>query len=144
MVIRKIKNKILLILGTSSLLLQGCSSMGKSVGLGSVIGAGSGAVIGGIKTKNGDYRTRNVIIGAGIGSVIGGVTGAVLHESNQRDKEMAYMKGRESKDSKSKPVPDLQQPEVEAQWVESKVIGNRYIEGHYEYIITEPTRWKSP
>lgn len=143
----KLKNKFVLILGLSAMLLQtGCSTMGKSVGLGSAIGAGTGAAIGGILSQDGKYRTRNVIIGAGVGAVAGGFAGNAIHESNEKDKELAYLKGKEAqrKSSKTGTPPSLQQPKVEAVWVESKVQGNRYIEGHFEYIITEPTRWEAP
>ncbi len=145
----KLKNKFVLVLGLSALLLQsGFSSMGKSVGLGTAIGAGSGAMLGGIVDpgKNGQYRTRNVIIGAGVGAIAGGFAGNAIHESNEKDKELAYLKGKEAerKSSKAGSPPSLQQPKVEAIWVESKVVGNRYIEGHFEYIITEPTRWEAP
>lgn len=120
--------------------------MGKSIGLGSTIGAGTGAAIGGVLSKDGKYRTRNVIIGAGVGAIAGGFAGNAIHESNEKDKELAYLKGRESRNklSKAGSPPALQQPKVEAVWVESKVVGNRYIEGHFEYIITEPTRWEAP
>ena len=145
----KFKNKIIVMLSLATLLLQtGCSTMGKSMGLGGAIGAGTGAALGGIVDpgKNGQYRTRNVIIGAGVGAIAGTLAGASMHENNERDKELAYMKGQEAqrKSSKGQSVPALQQPKVEAIWVESKVVGNRYIEGHFEYIITEPTRWESP
>jgi high-affinity Fe2+/Pb2+ permease len=145
----KAKKQIVLIIGISALLFQtGCSSLGKSVGFGTAIGAGTGAVLGGIVDpgKNGQYRTRNVIIGAGIGALAGGLTSAAIHENSEKDKELAYLKGQESqrKSEMAGKPPSLQQPKVEAIWVESKVAGNRYIEGHFEYIITEPTRWEAP
>ena len=120
--------------------------MGKSVSLGSAIGAGTGAAIGGVLSQDGKYRTRNVIIGAGVGAIAGGFAGSAVYGSNERDKEMAFLKGKEAerKSSKAGSPPNLQQPKIEAVWVESKVVGNRYIEGHFEYIITEPTRWEVP
>ena len=135
-----------IILLTALLLQTGCSSMGKSVGLGSAIGAGTGAALGGILSQDGKYRTRNVIIGAGVGAVAGGFAGSAVYGNNERDKELAFLKGKEAerKSSKSQATPALQEPKVEAIWVESKVVGNRYIEGHFEYIITEPTRWEAP
>ena len=39
-------------------------------------------------------------------------------------------------------VPDLKDPKVEARWIEDKIMGNRFIEGHYEYLITEPAHWE--
>lgn len=145
----KFKNQIAMVIVLTALLFQtGCSTLGKSTGLGTAIGAGTGAALGGIVDpgKNGKYRTRNVIIGAGIGAIAGGFTGAAIHESNERDKELAYLKGKEAerKAAREKAPPALQQPKVEAVWVESKVVGNRYIEGHFEYVITEPTRWETP
>ncbi|MEZ4872627.1 MAG: hypothetical protein R2827_10425 [Bdellovibrionales bacterium] len=135
-----------IILFTALLLQTGCSSMGKSVGLGSAIGAGTGAALGGIMSQDGKYRTRNVIVGAGVGAVAGGFAGSAIYGSNERDKELAFLKGKEAerKSSKGQATPALQQPKVEAVWVESKVVGNRYIEGHFEYVITEPTRWEAP
>lgn len=144
---QQLKTKFALIVLLSVLLLQtGCSSVGKSVGLGSAIGAGTGATIGSIVGKDGKYRTRNVIIGAGVGAVAGGFAGSAIHENNERDKELAFLKGKEAerKSSKTQTPPALQDPKVEAVWVESKVVGNRYIDGHFEYIITEPTRWEAP
>lgn len=146
---KKLKHYFVTAFALSALLIQtGCSTMGKSVGLGTAIGAGTGAALGGIVDpgSNGQYRTRNVIIGAGVGAIAGGLVGNSIHENNERDKELAYLKGKEAqrKSADEKSVPNLQQPKVEAQWVESKVQGNRYIEGHFEYIITEPTRWEAP
>lgn len=146
---QKLKNKLVIILTLTALILQtGCSTMGKSVGLGTAIGAGTGAALGGIVDpgKHGQYRTRNVIIGAGLGAIAGGLTSAAIHENNDRDKELAYLKGKEAerKSAQGKSIPSLQEPKVEAVWVESKIAGNRYIEGHFEYIITEPTRWEAP
>lgn len=131
-----------------ALLASGCSSFGKSVALGGAAGAGLGAAIGGITDggPKGKYRTRNVVIGAAAGGLLGSITAAALHESSERDKELAYMKGQKSKENlaRAAKAPSLQEPKIEAQWIESKVIGNRYIEGHYEYLITEPTRWEGP
>jgi len=145
----KFKPKMGLVLILTSLLLQtGCSTLGKSAGLGTAIGAGSGAALGGIidPGKNGQYRTRNVIIGAGLGAIAGGFTGAAIHESNEKEKELAYLKGKEAerKAFQQKAPPALQQPKVEVRKIDGKVVGNRYIEEHFEYIITEPTRWETP
>lgn len=126
------------------LFLTSCATSKKSVLLGSGIGTGVGAVIGGIATKNGKYRTRNVIIGAGVGSLVGAATGVAIGESVEREKELSYLKGKNAKDKKQGAPPSLQQPKVESRWIEGHIVGNRYIEGHYEYIILEPTRWEAP
>lgn len=141
------KHKLASLMFAPILLLQsGCTSLKKSMGLGSAIGAGAGAAIGGVLNHDGKYRTRNVIVGAGLGAAAGGFVGASVFESNERDKELAFLKGKEveRKALKGQAAPSLEPPRVEALWVESKIVGNRYIEGHFEYVITEPTRWESP
>lgn len=141
-----------LALFTGLIILQalstGCASQSKSIGFGGLLGAGAGAALGGIVNpgKNGEYRTRNVIIGAAAGGLAGSLTAAAIHENTEKEKEIAYLKGRESKrsDGKAPSIPTLEDPKVEAEWVESKVSGNKYIDGHFEYIIKEPIRWENP
>lgn len=128
-----------------ALWVSGCATQGKSVGLGAALGAGTGAVLGGIADpgKDGEYRTRNVIVGAAIGGVAGTIGGAVLHDETQRQKQDAFERGRTSAPApKSGNMPALKNPKVEARWVEGRVLGNRYVEGHFEYLITEPARWE--
>lgn len=124
-------------------LMSSCSSRGKSIGLGSSLGAGMGAALGGIVApgKKGQYRTRNVIIGASVGAIAGGFTGMAIHEQKEQEKEIALLKAEKKEASRRPSPPSLEQPKVEAQWVESKIVGNKWVEGHYEYVITEPTRW---
>lgn len=118
-----------------------CSSRSKSIGLGSSLGAGMGAAIGGIMDpgRNGKYRTRNVIIGASAGAIAGGFTGSSLFDQKEQEKKIELLKAKRSAPAPT--PPELEKPKVEARWVESKISGNRWIEGHYEYVISEPTRW---
>lgn len=141
---RKWKQFVALVLVAA--LMSGCASRDKSIGLGGTLGAGMGAALGGIVDpgKNGQYRTRNVIVGATLGAIAGGFTGNALHDQKEQEKELALLKSRSKTDSRSPTPPELQEPKVEAHWVESKVVGNRWVEGHYEYVITEPTRWTMP
>lgn len=129
-----------------SLLMAGCATQSKSVGLGAAIASGTGAVLGGIADpgKDGEFRTRNVIIGATLGGMAGMVAGSVLHDHIEDEKKEAYQKGRAS--SPPPPagaMPTLKNARVESHWVEGKASGNRYIEGHFEYVIIEPARWEN-
>jgi hypothetical protein len=135
--------KQILSLIIAAALATSCSSRYKSVGLGSSLGAGMGAAIGGIMDpgKNGKYRTRNVIIGASAGAIAGGFTGSSLFDQKEQEKEIELLKSKNQNQNRSPAPPELEKPKVEARWVESKVSGNRWIEGHYEYVIAEPTRW---
>jgi hypothetical protein len=38
-------------------------------------------------------------------------------------------------------VPSLTAPEVRRIWIDDKIEGSRYIEGHYEYILDKPSVW---
>jgi hypothetical protein len=127
-----------------SLAMSGCATSTKSIGLGGAIGSGAGAVLGGIADpgKNGEYRTRNVIVGAALGGMAGMITGSVLHEHMENEKKDAFQKGQASAPpQQAGAMPSLKNARVESHWVEGKVSGNRYVEGHFEYVIAEPARW---
>lgn len=124
--------------------LSGCATQNKSAGLGGAIGAGTGAVLGGIADpgRNGEYRTRNVIIGSALGGMAGLIAGSVIHDEMEAKKKEAFLKGRASAPQvPTGAMPSLTNPKVESHWIEGRVVGNRYIEGHFEYVITEPARW---
>lgn len=128
-----------------SLTLSGCATSSKSIGLGGAIGAGTGAILGGIVDpgKNGEYRTRNVIVGGALGGMAGMIAGSVIHENVESQKREAFQKGQSSAQApKSGAMPSLTSPKVESHWIEGRAVGNRYIDGHYEYIITDPVRWE--
>jgi hypothetical protein len=125
-------------------LLMGCATQNKSVGLGAAVGGGTGALIGGIADpgKNGELRTRNVIIGAGLGAMTGMIAGSILHSESEKSKREEFLKGQKAGEVPvSGAMPNLSSPKVETHWVEGRVQGNRYIEGHFEYVIIEPVRW---
>ncbi len=127
-----------------ALAMTGCATQNKSAGLGGLIGAGAGAVLGGIADpgRNGEYRTRNVIVGSALGGMAGLVAGSVIHDEMESQKKEAFLKGRASAPQVTTgAVPSLKSPKVESRWIEGRVVGNRYIEGHFEYVITEPARW---
>ncbi len=124
--------------------MGGCATANKSVGLGGAVGAGAGAIAGGLADpgKDGEYRTRNVIVGTALGGMAGMITGSVIHNEVEDQKKDAFQKGRASAPSpKGGAVPSLKSPKVESRWIEAHSVGNKYIEGHFEYIITEPARW---
>lgn len=124
--------------------LTGCATANKSVGLGAAVGAGTGMAIGGIADpgKNGEYRTRNVIIGGALGAMTGMIAGSAIHASSEKEKAAAFKAGQSSA-----PMTDPNEPPklVQAQWraevVEAKRIGNRFIPRHIEYVITEQAHW---
>ncbi len=127
-----------------SFFVVGCSTANKSVGLGGAVGAGTGALIGGIADpgKNGELRTRNVLIGATLGGMTGMVAGSLIHKESEKAKKEAFLAGQKTAvPATPGAMPAISQPRVETHWIEGRVQGNRYIEGHFEYVIVEPARW---
>lgn len=125
-------------------LITGCATANKSVGLGGSIGAGTGAIAGGLANpgKDGEFRTRNVIVGSAIGGMAGMIAGSTIHNEMEDQKNDAFLKGKASQPSpKAGAMPSLKSAKVDSRWVEGHRVGNRYIEGHFEHIITEPSRW---
>lgn len=139
-----LKKYIIIVTLPLSLISTGCSSLGKSQGLGGGIGAGTGAILGGIANpgKNGKYRTRNVILGSALGGIAGMAAGSAIYGMKEEERKKGYRAGKNSKSIANQGMPpSLSNPKVETRWVEGRAVGNKYIEGHFEYIIAEPTRW---
>jgi hypothetical protein len=128
-----------------SLFLNGCATANKSIGLGGAIGAGGGATLGGIVDpgKNGEYRTRNVIVGAALGGIAGMFTGSVIHDNTEKEKREAFLKGQALAPlHEAGAMPAFTPARVESQWIEAHPVGtNRWVDGHFEYLIAEPARW---
>ncbi len=123
-----------------------CATKEKSAGIGIGIGALGGASIGAIADpgKSGKNRTRNVIVGSALGGIAGMVSGAYIHSLTEQKRGEALLKSQASAPhSVNGVMPELKDPQVEARWVEGRAIGNRYVEGHFEYVITSPARWDS-
>ena len=126
------------------IVLTGCATQNKSTGLGGLIGAGTGAALGGIidPGAKGKYRTRNVIMGAALGGATGLVAGSIIGGEVEAQKRDSFEKGKASAPQpQSGSMPLLTNPKIESRWVEARTVGNRYIEGHFEYVIAEPVRW---
>jgi hypothetical protein len=127
------------------LIFSGCATSKKSVALGGAIGGATGAVMGGISYpgRHGEYRTRNVIVGATMGAAAGIIAGKLFGDEVQKEKKKAFEKGKESAPQVTGgAIPSLSNPQVETRWVEGRIVGNRYVEGHFEYVIVEPARWE--
>ncbi len=128
----------------TALMFGGCATSGKSTALGTGIGGAGGMAIGAIADpgKNGEFRTRNVIIGGALGAMAGAVTGSLIYSSNEKQKAEAFKAGK----AQAEVIDPNKQPNlIPAQWraevVEQKRIGNRFIPRHIEYVITDPARW---
>ena len=110
--------------------------MGESVGLGAAIGGGTGALIG---NQMGSGRTRDastlqgLAIGAGVGALIGYL--GKHYEKKKEDKLPAVP------DVKGTPM--LTAPKVRRVWVPAAIEGEKYIDGHYIYVIEKSSSWSN-
>ena len=124
---------------------SGCATQSKSMALGGAIGMGSGAVLGGIVSpgRNGEFRTRNVLIGSAIGGVAGMITGSAIQGSIEDKEKSAFERGKSSSiPTPPGTVPNLSTAKYDAKWIEGKIMGNRFVESHWEWLITEPAHWE--
>ena len=129
---------------------SGCASTGRSVVLGSVVGATAGAVNGAtlfpVNTKKG------VVRGALIGGVAGGLFGWFTHEwlekrdaNIQRDTILNLNRNDVLNTPWNTEIsPSITKPIIEGRWVEPKVEGKKLIEGHKEWKISEESQWVFP
>jgi Na+/proline symporter len=127
------------------LAISSCATSKKSATLGGVIGGTTGAIMGGISYpgRHGKHRTRNIIVGATMGAAAGIIAGKLFGNEVEKEKKKAFGKGKEvAPHARMGAIPSLNNPQVETRWVEGRIIGNRYVDGHLEYIIVEPARWE--
>jgi hypothetical protein len=79
----------------------------------------------------------SALIGAGIGGIIGAAVGYLFHNPN--NKKEAFLKPLEK--NKNDSSPSITSPEINRIWVPEKIEGNKYIEGHYIYLIDKQSVW---
>ncbi len=140
MIARKMK---LVLFVSSMIFVTSCATKQKTVALGGGIGATGGAALGAIADpgKNGEYRTRNIVVGAALGGMAGLITGSVVGDKMDKARKESFEQGRKAQPSPGE-MPKIKDAVVETQWVPAKRVGNRFIEGHFEYLIAEPARWE--
>jgi len=112
------------------LLVSGCASMERSLLFGGSVGAAAGTGLG----LAVEQSAGSALIGAGIGSVIGAAMGYLGHK--QSDRKEGAPTGPMPSDAN---VPSLTTPEVRRIWNGPRVEGDRYIDGHYIYVLERPS-----
>lgn len=116
------------------LMLTSCSTVEKSIGLGAAIGGTAGGAIG---NRDGSYnRDKATMQGAAIGAILGGLIGYAAHKDKSKTQSPNIEKvGLEPK------APSLTAPRVRRVFVPARIEGDRYIDGHYEYVIEKTSGW---
>lgn len=112
----------------------GCATMGESVGLGAAIGGTTGAVIGnqaGSGSTRGASTFQGALIGAGFGALIGYLGKHFEKKKEDKIQLMPDVKG----------TPMLTAPRVRRVWIPAEIDGEKYIDGHYIYVIEKSSSW---
>jgi uncharacterized protein YcfJ len=108
--------------------------MEKSTVLGAVIG---GTVGGLIANSANDHRGDSTAIGAAVGAGLGGLIGYSAYKDKEKKEQQKTLQ-QNPFDSKT---PSLTAPKVRRVWVPAKIEGERYIDGHYMYVIEKTSAW---
>jgi|JI10StandDraft_1071094.scaffolds.fasta_scaffold648125_2 hypothetical protein len=116
-------------------MMSGCASIERSTLLGA---ASVGALGTGVGIAN-ERSVGSALIGLGIGAIVGGALGFAAHK-DQESKRGQLLNPVLTKDFKDK-VPAISTPEVRRVWVPEKIDGNKYIDGHYIYVIDRQAVW---
>lgn len=116
-------------------LMSGCASIERSTLLGAATVGALGTGIGLAAEKS----AGSALIGLGIGAIVGGAMGFATHKE-QESKRGQLMNPLVTKDFKDN-VPPISTPEVRRVWVPAKVEGNKYVEGHFIFVIDRQAVW---
>ncbi len=119
-----------------SLTFSACASMEKSAILGTVIGGTAGGLIGS-STGNGGNRDQSTLIGAAVGGGVGSLIGYSAYKDKQKKQQQETLK-QNPFDSQA---PSLTAPKVRRVWVPAQIEGDKYIDGHYMYVIEKTSGW---
>jgi len=116
-------------------LLASCASIERSTLLGAATVGALGSGIGLAAEKS----AGSAFIGLGIGAIVGAAMGFATHKE-QESKRGQLVNPLITKDFKDN-VPPISTPEVRRVWVPAKVDGNKYVEGHFIFVIDRQAVW---
>ena len=117
----------------SLLILTGCSTTTKSVLLGTAIGGVLGGAIGQNNSRNSEGTMTGVAVGSGLGALFG-----YLGDLDRQKKEA---KTDVKPNSPGEDFPSMTKPKLRSIWQPDRIEGNKYIRGHWIYVLDDPGSW---
>ena len=118
-----------------ALMPLGCATSQDSIllglGIGGIVGGGFGAAAG----QGNGLPKESAVVGMAVGAAIGGLAGFLQHKKMEETKLGGSF-------GESGPTPSLTAPRVERVWVPAQIDNNTYVEGHFQYVIGEQSRWR--
>ncbi|MBK9294890.1 MAG: glycine zipper 2TM domain-containing protein [Oligoflexia bacterium] len=124
----KVKTALLLM----PILLNSCATATQSTLLGAAVGGTAGGLLGQAQTAN----SEGTLVGAAIGVGLGGLIGLLSHKEKKAEQNKI-----ESTSKDLDEFPALTRPKLRSIWVPDAIEGNKYIKGHYIYVIENPGTW---
>jgi hypothetical protein len=115
------------------LFLSACATSTHSALFGAAVGGGIGGGIGQLESKN----FRGTASGMLIGASLGGLVGFLAH----KDQAKTTPEAPKSAEPTSDEFPALTKPKLRSMWVPDTIEGNKYIKGHFIYVIEDPGTW---
>ena len=119
-------------------ILVSCASVERSTLIGALIGGTGGGVAGSLVTS-GHQREGGAIVGTFIGASLGGVIGYLAFKS----KDQKHIESGTSNSSLDPKTPLLTSPKVRRVWVPAKIEGEKYIDGHFMFVIEKTSGWSN-
>lgn len=129
-------NKKIVLVIVLSFLLSSCSTMKRNTFIGASLGATAGS-IGGTVIGAPNNPVPGALVGTATGAAIGALIGFLTEPKTSKQVDVSVA-GSKSSDLDS---PSVMSPEVRRLWVPDKIEGNKYIKGHYMYVIERGTVW---
>lgn len=117
----------------TSLLFTSCATTTQSALLGAAVGGGIGAGVGQLESKNFRGTATGLLIGAGVGGLVG-----LLSHKDQEKRPADELPAAKPDEAE---FPPLTKPKLRSMWVPDKIEGNKYIKGHFIYVIEDPGNW---
>ncbi len=122
------------ILISSLILLNGCSTVGKSIMLSATVGGTAGGIIGNSQNPQG---------GGGVGMAIGAGIGGLISYLAFKEKEKKSTSNKSNQTSKSfeADLPFLTKPKIRSVIIPDTIEGNKFIKSHKVYILEDAGSW---
>ena len=111
--------------------ITACSSLPKTMVLGTTIGAGLGSAIG--------SQQENSSGGAAVGALLGAGVSYLIHKDREKKNSSVVIPDKVELDDNDAPF--LKTPRVRKVWEGDRIEGKKFIKGHWIYEIEEQTTW---
>lgn len=119
-----------------AMFLSSCATLKSNTFIGAAIGASAGAVSGTVIGAP-NHSATGTLIGAASGAALGALIGYITEPKTPSSSSSTASNLNLSEDTD----PKFSTPEVRRVWVPDQIDGNKYVKGHYMYILERGSVW---